>query len=139
MKIAAVLLIILAALIAIVPQLTDCHSQGKMITLANGTQIDMKCHWTARAELALALPLAVVGLFMFFGSRRMARRELAILGGILGGLAALVPLALIGVCGNPAMLCNSVMQPALIFMGILAVALSVATLALRGRPPEQMA
>jgi hypothetical protein len=43
-------LVVIALGIAIIPQFTTCESQGKIITLANGNTIPMKCTWTARAE-----------------------------------------------------------------------------------------
>jgi len=49
-------LVALALGTAIVPQFTDCASQGKAITLANGKTVEMKCHWTARAEIAVGRP-----------------------------------------------------------------------------------
>ena len=57
MKVIGVLMVVLALVSGILPQFTDCSSQGRAITLPNGKQIDMKCHWTARAEAAMALPL----------------------------------------------------------------------------------
>ena len=39
-----VALVVLALATAIFPQFTDCESQGKMITLANGKTVSMKCH-----------------------------------------------------------------------------------------------
>ena len=55
MKVIGGLLIALALLVAIVPMFTDCASQGRSLTLANGREIPMKCHWTGLAELALTL------------------------------------------------------------------------------------
>lgn len=139
MKAAAVVIIILAVLIGVVPQFTDCQSQGKMLELPNGRQISMKCHWTARAELALAIPAAVVGGLLAFSRRRESARNLSILGIILGGMAVLVPTSLIGVCTSPDMACNSVMKPALILMGSLLLVMSLVTLLASRRMPEAAA
>jgi hypothetical protein len=38
----------------------------------------------------------------------------------------LLPTTLIGVCGNPDMVCNSIMKPALVFMGVLVAGISLA-------------
>lgn len=139
MKIQAIAIIVLAVLIAAVPQFTDCHSQGKMLTLQNGKQIDMKCHWTAEAALVTALPIAAVGLMMGF-SKRKEPRNLAITGAALGAGVVLLPLAAIGVCSSPAMLCNSLMQPALVSLGTLVGLVSLSTLVkLPGRAAEQAA
>ena len=118
MKVAATSLIILAVLIAIVPIFSDCVSAGRMLTLDNGREIPMKCHWTGRAELGLGLPLLTVGLTLFFSRRRESYRTLGLVGISLGIVTILLPTALIGVCGMPDMPCHSIMQPALILMGI---------------------
>ncbi len=70
MKAAAVSLIVLALLIGVIPQFTDCQSQGKAIQLPNGKTLPMKCHWTARAEIAVAIPLLVSGRLLISGRHR---------------------------------------------------------------------
>ena len=127
MKVAAVAMIILALLIAIVPMFTDCASAGRTLTLADGRQIAMKCHWTGRAELGLGLPLLGVGAMMFVSQRRQSRRVVGILGATLGAVTILLPTTLIGVCVNPDMPCVSIMKPALIFMGTLVIGISLVT------------
>ena len=136
MKIAAVLMIVLALVIGIAPQFSDCHSQGNMLTLANGRQIDMKCHWTAQGEIALALPLLAVGGMSLTTRRRETLQKLSILGFILGVLVILLPTALIGVCASPEMMCNAVMRPTLILSGTLVSALSLAGFFASRRIPE---
>jgi len=128
MKVVASIIIILALLIAIVPQFTDCESQGKMLTLESGKQVSMKCHWTARAEIAVGLPLLVVGLLMLAGKRKESIRNLGIVGAVLGLMAVLLPGVLIGVCSNDDMICNSLMDPALILMGVLVIVASGAAI-----------
>jgi hypothetical protein len=138
-KVAAVLMVVLALVIGIVPQFTDCQSQGRSLQLANGKTVAMKCHWSATAELALAIPIAVVGLLLGFSRRKESMRNLSILGIVLGAVAILVPTVLIGVCASPDMICNSVMRPILILMGTLLVAISVVTLIASNRITEQPA
>ena len=72
-----------------------------MITLADGKQISMKCHWTGRAELVLGVPLLAVGLMLGFSRRRESQRVLGITATVLGVLAILLPTVLIGVCMQP--------------------------------------
>lgn len=125
MKLIAGLLIVVALLIGIVPQFTDCASQGRQLTLDNGRQIPMKCHWTAVAEIGMAVPLLATGALMTVSAHKETLRNLSLLGGLLGILAILLPTRLIGVCANPDMVCNSTMKPALILLGGLAVVLGL--------------
>jgi len=121
----AALIVVLAIGIGVLPQFTDCQSQGRQLTLENGRQIPMKCHWTGQAELALAVPLLAVGAMMTGTRRRETNRILAAMGVILGVFVMLLPTSLIGVCGSAEMICNSTMKPALLFMGALVIAASL--------------
>jgi len=140
MRIIAVLFIILALVIGIVPQFTDCYSQGKVIELPTGKTIPMKCHWSARAELALALPLLVTGVLMLVNRRKQTLRSLSIVALTLGIVTMLVPTYLIGVCTNPDMICAMLMRPTVLLAGALTVVVSIVALVyLRGPEPEQAA
>lgn len=118
-------MIVLALLIGIVPQFSDCQSQGRQLTLENGKTISMKCHWSAQAEIALAAPMFVTGSLLAFNERKDTLRNLSVLGAILGIFVILLPTTLIGVCANPDMICNAVMKPTLILLGSFIVILSV--------------
>jgi hypothetical protein len=139
MKVLAVILAILAISIAALPQFTDCESQGRQLTLADGRTIPMKCHWTARAELATGFPLFTVAAIQFFSKRRETHLALGILGAILGAIVILLPTSLIGVCLSADMLCNSLMKPALILIGSLVVVISLVFIILgaAGRKNDQ--
>jgi hypothetical protein len=119
-----ILFIVLALVIGIVPLFTDCQSQGRALELANGKTIPMKCHWTGRAEAALAVPLAGVGILFLLGRHKETRRFLAIVAALLGLMAILLPAWLIGVCSMDEMVCNLYMEPILILAGVLTVVLS---------------
>lgn len=121
MKIAALAIAVLAILIGVVPMFSDCESQGRSLTLANGREIPMKCHWTGLAELAMAAPLLVVGSLMATSKRRESLRNAGLIAAALGVFVILLPATLIGVCGNPDMSCNSFMKPALMLMGSLVL------------------
>ncbi len=137
MKAIAVLIVVLAIAIAVVPQFTDCKATGRPpLQLANGGVTEMKCFWTAQAEVAVGIGLAAVGGLLFFSKRRETQRNLGISAAVLGGCAVLLPLALIGVCANPMMRCNSTMQPSLILAGTLTMILGVAAAVLAQRAPE---
>ena len=136
MKLIGAVLVLLSLVLGVVPIFSDCQSQGNAITLASGATLPMKCHWTGRAELAVAGPLLFVGGLTMALRRRQARRALLALGLVLGVFAILLPTALIGVCGNPEMICNLVMKPTLVFAGLLTVGAILAGLVyLRGDAP----
>ena len=128
MKAIGSLLIVLALVAAVVPQFSDCESQGRALTLENGKTVAMKCHWTSEASLAVALPLFLVGGLAYFGKRKETLRALGLLGLVLGAFLIALPTVLIGVCSVPEMICNSIMRPTLIFTGALSVLGSAALL-----------
>lgn len=136
MKVLAVSLAVLALLISVVPQFTDCQSQGRAITLADGRQIPMKCHWTAQAELGVGTSIFVLGAMLFFSRRKETRIALGILGMVLGAFVILLPTALVGVCISAEMLCNSVMKPALILTGGLVIVISLVSTIVTGLQKE---
>lgn len=119
-KLLGVTLIVLAFAIAVLPTFTDCQSQGKSLTLANGKTIPMKCHWTGVAEIAVGVPLFATGFLTVFNRRKQNLLSMGSLAAILGIMAILLPNKLIGVC-QTTMLCNTVMQPALTVMGSLVI------------------
>ena len=139
MKIAAAAILVLAIVIGVVPQLTDCQSQGRALTLTNGKTVPMKCHWTAQAALAMTLPLLGLGTVTGVSHRKESRRIISALGVLLGAVVILLPTYLIGVCASADMLCNSVLKPTLILSGTLILAISLVTGFVSERRPEQIA
>jgi hypothetical protein len=125
MRVVGAVMMVLALVSGILPQFTDCASQGRQLTLQDGRQIPMKCTWTARAEAAVAAPLLATGLFMALSRRKEMLRVLGAIGIILGAAVILLPTSLIGVCGNPAMICHSLMKPALTLTGSVTIALGI--------------
>lgn len=126
MKVIGILLVILAVIVGILPLFTDCESQGRALTLANGKEVAMKCHWSGRAELVLAIPLLAIGVFAIFSKSAESLRNLSLISVLMGVLIILVPTTLIGVCGSAEMICNSIMKPTLILLGSLVIALGAA-------------
>ena len=139
MRAIGAVIVILALVIGIIPQFTDCLSQGSAIELPSGATIPMRCHWTRQAELATAGPLAAVGILMAFSKRKRTIRALGIVGIVLGLFVILLPATLIGVCASDQMICTMIMRPSLILAGILAIVTSViALLASRGPDDEPL-
>jgi len=119
------LIIALALVIGIVPVFTDCLANGRSLTTAEGKVVPMKCHWTALAEIGLAVPLAMVGVSNILSKRKETAATTNLFGGALGALVLLFPTFIIGVCANSAMPCNLIEKPTLLFSGILVVAVSL--------------
>jgi hypothetical protein len=136
LKIPAALIVILAILIGVLPYFFNCQYDGKALTLEDGRQVPMKCYWTARASLAVAIPLLAVGLLMAFSKQKEALRALTLVGAVLGGMVILLPTWLIGVCQHPGASCNLVMKPALVFAGILVIGISLVSLVISERKAE---
>ncbi len=136
MKYLGIPIFALALVVGILPQFTDCAG---LLKLANGMTAPMRCHWTAIAELALAVPLAAIGAMMFFSKTRENGRSLSILAGILGVFVVLMPTTLIGVCKSNMMACRNLMLPALVITGALIVVASVIFFASTFRKTETAA
>jgi hypothetical protein len=109
-KAIGVLIILLAIGIAVVPQLTKCH-------LAT-----MTCNYTAKAEIALAIPIAIEGIVLLF-VRKESTFGIAIMGAALGLAVILLATVLIGVCVSMIenMSCQTIMKPALIVFGVFLI------------------
>jgi protein-S-isoprenylcysteine O-methyltransferase Ste14 len=137
-KAIGIIFVVLALAIGVVPQFTNCSAQGRSLDLANGRTIPMKCYWTAQAELAVAVPLLLVGGFVALSRRKEAQRALSSVGALLGVFAILLPTSLIGVCASDEMLCNILMKPTLVFSGVVAVMAGLLGLVLAGREQPRL-
>jgi hypothetical protein len=115
------ILIGLALIIGIVPLLTDCLSQGRMLTTDTGKTVPMKCHWSAIAEIAPAVGLGLVGVFNIFSKKKETYTTINMLGIALGALVIAFPTFLIGVCASNMMICNMIMRPTLLAAGTLSI------------------
>ncbi len=121
LKVVGAIIVILALVIAIVPQFTNCQYNksmaapttattmaGATTTMAGGqattpttvkaaaTTAKPRCFYTARAEIAVGVTLFFIGAFMLMGGRRETWRALSVLGIIQGVFAILLPTVLIG-------------------------------------------
>jgi hypothetical protein len=93
----------------------------------------MKCHWTARAEIAVSIPLLLCGLFMLLSGRKETWRQQAAMAIALGLFVILLPTMLIGVCAKADMVCHALMKPMLTLAGIFVMALGALLFVLGAR------
>ena len=109
MKVLAVLIIIVALVIIIVPQFTNCESGKDQPATLNMQTSDagvveyastvamegtaesaavpyrmMKCFWSARAEIVAGVPLVALGALLFFARRKETIRVIGILTALIG-------------------------------------------------------
>jgi hypothetical protein len=167
MKVLGGLLMVLAVVLAIVPQYGNCEAHGGMMpssetpgtVAASGalastdtlladaqtaaaapTMPKMRCLWTARAAIAVAIPLFVVGAFMLFSRRKETLRVLGIMATLLGLLSILLPTVLIGTCKPDTAVCNTTEKPTMLIIGGIAMAIGLVAIVLnemrRGDTPE---
>ena len=135
-KFFGIALVVIALAVAVVPAFTDCQSQGKALTTSTGKEIPMKCHWTGIAEIGVAVPMLGIGVMSVASRRKETLRNMGILGVIVGAFVIALPTSLIGVCQTPTMLCHTVMKPALISLGSLAVAGSIGMMLISRKASE---
>ena len=149
MRVTAVLVMAMALVIGVVPQFTHCKATSAMggsgpsiatsAAAAAGPRVvattkpgPMRCYWSARAAIGVALPLFAAGLLGLFSRRKETRRALAVLVCVLGIVTILVPTVLIGVCSTSSAVCNTTMRPVMVAAGGLTVALGLITLLRNG-------
>jgi uncharacterized membrane protein YeiB len=141
MKVLAVFIILVALVITIAPQYTNCEADkddAAMSVSGTGASASpsaspaaapyrmMKCYWTAHAEIVAGVPLIAIGILLFFARRKETTRALGILTAILGVLTILLTTSIIGTCLNDQMICNTQMKPILFICGGITVALGIA-------------
>ena len=78
---------------------------GKMLDLANGNQVPMKCHWAGQAAVALSVVLLVCALVALLAKRD--HRKLMIVSAVTAVMIFLTFTGLIGVCASETMRCQS--------------------------------
>ena len=78
---------------------------GKMLDLANGNQVPMKCHWAGQAAMALSVILLVCALVALLVKKD--HRKLMIVSAVTAAMIFLVFTSLIGVCASETMRCQS--------------------------------
>ena len=153
MKVLAILIILVALVIVVVPQFTNCeygkdNAATKTMTISGATPTSsgmssamggaavaaalpyrmMKCYWSAHAEIVAGVPLIAIGVLLFFARRKETTRALGIITAIIGVLTILIPTSIFGTCANEQMVCNTEMKPALLIAVGMTVALGIAAL-----------
>ena len=77
---------------------------GKMLELANGNQVPMKCHWAGQAAIAICVIILVAAVAALLVKKDY--KGLMIVTAVAGVMLFLVFTSLIGVCANKEMCCN---------------------------------
>jgi hypothetical protein len=76
------------------------------------------CLWASRAVLGIGAVAGILAIVRIFETDEGERRGLSLACGLLGFLLAAMPGALIALCADPAMRCNSLMRPFVLCLGI---------------------
>ncbi len=137
MRVVALVLFVFALFVAIFPHFYTCQAHGFAIELPKGT-IPMRCFYTAHAQMALGIMVAIVAIGLWFLRQKETRTILSILG-IVGGFLILMTVTRapglgIGICVNPDMPCVIYMRPAIYTVAPLIMAASAAALGITLRP-----
>ena len=77
---------------------------GKMLDLANGNQVPMKCHWAGQAAMAICVIILAAAIMALLAKKEY--KGLMAVSGVAGVALFLAFTSLIGVCANEAMRCN---------------------------------
>ena len=78
---------------------------GKLLELANGNQVPMKCHWAGEAAVAVCVIILAAAVMAL-----LARKEykgLMVVTAVAGAVLFLVFTSLIGVCASAEMRCQA--------------------------------
>lgn len=77
---------------------------GRMLDLANGNRVPMKCHWAGQAAVAIAVIILAAALMALLAKKEY--KGLMVVNAAAGVMLFLVFTGLIGVCANEDMRCN---------------------------------
>ncbi|MBO4937558.1 MAG: DUF4418 family protein [Oscillospiraceae bacterium] len=77
---------------------------GKMLELAAGNQVPMKCHWAGQAAIAVAVIILAAAVMALLAKKEY--KGLMVVTAVAGIVLFLVFTSLIGVCANEQMRCN---------------------------------
>ena len=85
----------------------------------------MKCFWSGRAEIGVAILLILIGLLFLILKLRENYFVLSIIGFALAVVAILIPSYLIGGCTNNMMRCRSITFPTIYLISIVTIVVSL--------------
>ena len=77
---------------------------GKMLDLANGNQVPMKCHWAGQAAIAVAVIILAAAVMALLAKKEY--KGLMVVTAAAGIALFLVFTSLIGVCASESMRCQ---------------------------------
>lgn len=77
---------------------------GKMLELASGMQVPMKCHWAGQAAIAISVIIIAVAVMALLAKKEY--KGLMVVNAVASVVLFLVFTSLIGVCANEEMRCN---------------------------------
>ena len=77
---------------------------GKMLELANGNQVPMKCHWAGQAAIAVSVIIIAAALMALLAKKEY--KGLMVVNAVAAVLLFLVFTSLIGVCASETMRCQ---------------------------------
>ena len=93
---------------------------GKLLELATGNTVPMKCHWAGQAAIAVSIIILVAAVMALLTKKEY--KGLMVVNAVAGALLFLVFTSLIGVCASEEMRCQVTK-----IWGIGAAAVTVAT------------
>ena len=77
---------------------------GKMLELANGNQVPMKCHWAGQAAIAVSIIILVTAVMALLAKKEY--KGLMVVNAVAAVVLFLVFTSLIGVCASAEMRCQ---------------------------------
>ena len=78
---------------------------GKMLELANGNQVPMKCHWAGQAAIAVSVIILAAAVMALLAKKEY--KGLMVVNAVAAVVLFLVFTSLIGVCASAEMRCQA--------------------------------
>ena len=78
---------------------------GKMLELANGNQVPMKCHWAGQAAIAISVIIIAAAIMALLAKKEY--KGLMVVNAVAAVVLFLVFTSLIGVCASAEMRCQA--------------------------------